>query len=70
MIGRRGERGSGISVLAARHDDDELYCTLNLLQCDIFFLCYDNIQTDHNRLFFILLCNCSHVCGYDASLPA
>ena len=22
MIGRRGERGSGISVLAARHDDD------------------------------------------------
>ena len=23
MIGRRGERGSGISVLAARHDDDE-----------------------------------------------
>ena len=24
MIGRSGERGSGISVLAARHDDDEL----------------------------------------------
>ena len=24
MIGRRGERGSGISVLAARHDDDDL----------------------------------------------
>ena len=23
MIGRSGERGSGISVLAARHDDDE-----------------------------------------------
>ena len=23
MIGRRGERGSGISVLAARHDDDD-----------------------------------------------
>ena len=22
MIGRHGERGSGISVLAARHDDD------------------------------------------------
>ena len=22
MIGRRGKRGSGISVLAARHDDD------------------------------------------------
>ena len=23
MIGRRGERGSGISVQAARHDDDD-----------------------------------------------
>ena len=23
MIGRNGERGSGISVLAARHDDDD-----------------------------------------------
>ena len=23
MIGRRGERGSGISVLATRHDDDD-----------------------------------------------
>ncbi len=23
MIGRRGERGSGLSVLAARHDDDD-----------------------------------------------
>ena len=25
MIGRSGERGSGISVLAARHDDDDIY---------------------------------------------
>ena len=24
MIGRNGERGSGISALAARHDDDEM----------------------------------------------
>ena len=23
MIGRNGERGSGISVLAAQHDDDD-----------------------------------------------
>ena len=23
MIGRRGERGSGISMLAAQHDDDD-----------------------------------------------
>ena len=26
MIGRRGERGSGISVIAARHDDDDDPC--------------------------------------------
>ena len=25
MIGRSGERGSGISVLAARHDDDDMH---------------------------------------------
>ena len=25
MIGRRGERGSGIYVLVARHDDDDIY---------------------------------------------
>ena len=31
MIGRRGERGSGISVLAARHDDDDVY-RLNLFK--------------------------------------
>ena len=31
MIGRSGERGSGISVLAARHDDDdENFSNLNL----------------------------------------
>ena len=36
MIGRRRERGSGISVLAARHDDDDTqlnsfnYCYLTL----------------------------------------
>ena len=28
MIGRRGERGSGISVPAARHDDDDFYANL------------------------------------------
>ena len=29
MIGRNGERGSGISALAARHDDDDDF---NLIQ--------------------------------------
>ena len=33
MIGRSGERGSGISVLAAQHDDDD----------DIQYNNYDNI---------------------------
>ena len=30
MIGRRGERGSGISMLAARHDDDD---SMALVKC-------------------------------------
>ena len=33
MIGRSGERGSGISVLAARHDDDD----------DDIYTCYRSI---------------------------
>ena len=31
VIGRSGERGSGISVLAARHDDDNLFKIDNIL---------------------------------------
>ena len=30
IIGRSGERGSGTSVLAARHDDDDFLCILLL----------------------------------------
>ena len=33
MIGRNGERGSGISALAARHDDDDDDDKFNLTQC-------------------------------------
>ena len=39
MIGRRGERGSGISVLAARDDDDDddvcrfILCKMPLEPC-------------------------------------
>ena len=29
MIGRSGERGSGISALAARHDDDDVGNIIN-----------------------------------------
>ena len=33
MIGRSGERGSGISVLAARHDDDDDNFKNEILNC-------------------------------------
>ncbi len=36
MIGRSGERGSGISVLAARHDDDDCYLTLIILLVSVY----------------------------------
>ncbi len=47
MIGRRGERGSGISVLAALHDDDDdvqgkIYITSILSLC-IEYLCSRHI---------------------------
>ena len=32
MIGRSGERGSGISVLAAWHDDDDIYKVFKIFQ--------------------------------------
>ena len=32
MIGRSGERGSGISVLAARHDDDDDETSINQIK--------------------------------------
>ena len=35
MIGRRGERGSGISVLAAQYDDDGVH--LFILLCLIYY---------------------------------
>ena len=37
MRGRRGERGSGLSVLVARHDDDDEYiCIYNIYNVYIF----------------------------------
>ena len=30
MIGRNGERGSGISALVARHDDDDVFTLENI----------------------------------------
>ena len=40
MIGRSGERGSGISVLAARHDDDD----------DVYFVAHELLLFVHNHL--------------------
>ena len=37
MIGRSGERGSGISVLAIRHDDDDIYILTRTCVC--MFVC-------------------------------
>ena len=45
MIGRSGERGSGISVLAARHDDDD----------DIFIMDVLNIPSRVNELILSFL---------------
>ena len=53
MIGRNGERGSGISALAPRHDDDDdddMYkkdLSLNNLQC---MICHKN---QPNQIIYI-----------------
>ena len=44
MIGRRGERGSGISVLAARHDDDDSWS-------EFIFLLLDTLQYVHCTMY-------------------
>ena len=52
MIGRSGERGSGISVLAARHDDDD--------DEYLYERCY--LESKHNNWIGVkirLLCGCS-----------
>ena len=38
MIGRSGERGSGISVLAARHDDDDDLKPFKCIQTNNLYL--------------------------------
>ena len=71
MIGRRGERGSGISVLAARHDDDETVysCRTELFELEPFIcirmnLALNNLQglichkTKRNIQFTITKLNC------------
>ena len=50
-IGRRGERGSGISVQAARHDDDDDDDDDEYLQCQYIL----NILDLFNMICFICL---------------
>ena len=51
MIGRSGERGSGISVLAARHDDDdEMINELNEFVDDTITLHDDGDDDDETKL--------------------
>ena len=50
MIGRNGERRSGISAQAARHDDDDMYkedLSLNSLQ---WLICH---KTKPNQIIYI-----------------
>ena len=41
MIGRSGERGSGISVLAARHDDDDDIYNASIYIMHIYIYIYN-----------------------------
>ena len=42
MIGRSGERGSGISMLAARHDDDDDFKKVTYLHTVMFQVTHNN----------------------------
>ena len=57
MIGRSGERGSGISVLAVRHDDDDdeefILTTIPANTNNLTTLLYDH-RLNHKRIFFIV----------------
>ena len=51
MIGRRGERGSGISVLAVRHDDDDdLSHTYEEIETRVHF-CNESVLFVHSFLY-------------------
>ena len=56
MIGRRGERESGISVLAARHDDDDDYCDYCFL-VNFYLLTHQILKI---RFYVFLAYTCKH----------
>ena len=59
-IGKSGERGSGISVLAARHDDDDIYIYIYIyerhtISFQTFFVWAFNIVVDSRKFSMLLL---------------
>ena len=72
IIGRSGERESGISVLAARRDDDDddiyIYIYIYIYMCVCVCVCWqhffiDSYLTEHSRhflstYFLLILSNC------------
>ena len=68
MIGRRGERGSGISVLAARHDDgdDDVYIYMILYIYIYIYVYIPNYKHNiyHGLVKFISLTPCQLLMGY------
>ena len=60
LIGRSGERGSGISVLAARHDDDDDELGVVLPLCRNAVGVFDGLRQG-NSLFSYLLVNTATV---------
>ena len=60
MIGRSGERGSGISVVAARHDDDD----------DICIYIFQSVSTGLSMglPIYIYISDCSNLAFYHSSI--
>ena len=50
MIGRSGERGSGISVLAARHDDDDDFKQFSMSNSSKYYYVSVTIQLNISHL--------------------
>ncbi len=72
MIGRSGERGSGISVLAARHDDDDdlrYFYDNDLHKETIFHYPYITKNEPHQPDCFSFMTCCSLVNSLNANSP-
>ena len=58
MIGRSGERGSGISVLTARHEDDDIYIY-------IYIYIYTHTHTHTHTYIYVCVCEDGLKSSYD-----